>query len=188
MSIRSNLINGVFWSAVEKYSGTAVALIVSAILARLITPEEFGIVSIASVIIAFFSLFSTMGIVPAIIQRNDLSKHNLDSIFTYSIIIGIICGGLLFSSSWAISIFYKNEDLVNVCQILALNLFLSSLNLVPNALMLKNQRFKLMAIRSFIIQILGCSMAIWTAYSGWGVYALLISPLFSTKKQVKGAV
>lgn len=179
MSLKSKLVTGVFWSAVEKYSSTAVALIVSAVLARLVSPEEFGIVSLASVMIAFFSIFTSMGIVPAIIQRKDLTSKNLDSIFTYTIILGAIVALLFFSCSWFISSFYNNVQLIYVCQLLSLNLFLSSINLVPNALMLKNQRFKLIAIRTLVIQIVGCSLAIWAAYAGWGVYALLISPLLS---------
>ncbi|WP_288361024.1 lipopolysaccharide biosynthesis protein [uncultured Bacteroides sp.] len=179
MSLKSKLVTGVFWSAVEKYSSTAVALIVSAVLARLVSPEEFGIVSLASVMIAFFSICTSMGIVPAIIQRNDLTSKNLDSIFTYTIILGAIVALLFFSCSWCISSFYNNVQLIYVCQLLSLNLFLSSINLVPNALMLKNQRFKLIAIRTLVIQIVGCSLAIWAAYTGWGVYALLISPLLS---------
>lgn len=180
MSLKAKLISGFFWSAVEKYSSTALSLVVSAILARLITPKEFGVVSLATVMIAFFSIFTTMGIVPAIIQRNDLTGKNLDSIFTYTILLGIIIGAIFFFCSWPIASFYQNEQLVYVCHLLALNLFLSSLNLVPNALMLKNQRFRLIAIRSFSIQVVVCPLAIWTAYNGWGVYALLISPLISS--------
>ena len=135
MSIKSKLVIGVFWSAIEKYSSTAVALIVSAVLARLVSPEEFGIVSLASVMIAFFSIFTSMGIVPAIIQRNDLTSKNLDSIFTYTIILGTIVALLFFSCSWFIASFYNNVKLIYVCQLLSLNLFLSSINLVPNALM-----------------------------------------------------
>lgn len=179
MSTKSVLVNGIFWSAVEKYSSTIVALIVSAILARLISPAEFGIVSLATVMIAFFSIFTNMGIAPAIIQRNDLTEKNLDSIFSYTIIFGLGLCALFFSCSWLIARFYDNSQLIPICQLLSINLLLLSINLVPNALMLKNKRFKLIAQRTFSVQIVGGSLAIWAALSGWGVYSLLIAPMLT---------
>ena len=76
-SVKKEIINGVFWNAVAKYSGIIVQLGVTAILARLITPEEFGVVAIATVLITFFSIFSDMGLGSAIIQRQDLTNPQI---------------------------------------------------------------------------------------------------------------
>ena len=65
------MITGVFWSTVQKYSGLVVQLVVSAVLARLIAPEDFGVVAVATVLIIFFSMFADMGVGAAIIQRQD---------------------------------------------------------------------------------------------------------------------
>ncbi len=180
MAIKEELLKGVFWSAVEKYSGVVVALVISAVLARLISPEDFGVVAIATVIISFLSMFSSMGIAPAIIQRNDLSEKNLDSIFTWSIVIGAILALILFACAKPIAGFYENELLVPVCRILSVNLFFAALNLVPNALMAKNKRFKQIAKRTLSLQVLGGGIAIAAAYWGAGIYALLISPLITS--------
>ena len=87
-SIKQDLIKGVFWSAVEKYSSLALNIVISMILARILSPLEYGIVSIATVLIAFLTMFATMGIGPAIIQRKDLDQNDLDNIFTFSLVIG----------------------------------------------------------------------------------------------------
>ena len=95
-TIKKEMINGVMWSAIEKYSGVIISLVITSILARLISPEDFGVVSIASVIIAFLNLFTDLGIGPAIIQNKELTKENLDSIFTFTLVGGIILSILFF--------------------------------------------------------------------------------------------
>lgn len=174
------MIYGVFWSAVEKYSGIFIALIVSAVLARLISPKDFGTVAIVTVIINFLSIFATMGIFPAIIQRNDLTQKNLNSIFTYSILGGAFFAFLLFCLSWSIAGFYSDNSLAIICQILSINIFFIALNLVPNALMAKNKRFKQIAQRALILQLFSGIISIIAAYNGLGVYSLLISPIVSS--------
>lgn len=177
MSVGKEMVSGVFWSAVEKYSGVVISLIISAILARLITPEEFGTVAIVTVIINFLGIFATMGIFPAIIQRNDLTRNNLNSIFTYSMVIGVGLSVLLFAFSWKIADFYNNPSLKLICQILSVNLFFAAVNVVPGALMAKNKRFKQIAVRTLSLQVIGGTGAVITAFCGVGVYSLLIAPL-----------
>lgn len=81
-SLKKELVGGVFYIAISKYSGILLQLIITGILARLLTPADFGIVAIATVIISFFNILSDVGIGPAIIQKKELtliSANNLDS-------------------------------------------------------------------------------------------------------------
>lgn len=123
-STKNKMFKGVFWSAVERYSGTIMSLIVSMILARLLRPEDYGIVAIVLVIIGFLNIFSSMGIGPAIIQRDDLSKDDIDNLFTMSIFIALILSSLLFISSWGIAWYYTNPQIVSICQLLSVSVFL----------------------------------------------------------------
>jgi hypothetical protein len=170
-NIRSEMFKGVFWSATEKFSNVFVVLIVSAILARLISPREFGIVAIATVIINFLTIFSTMGIFPAIIQRRDLSSKDYDSIFTFTIMLGLLFSFLFYLTSWKIATYYHEPSLIPICHILSIALFFATINLVPSALMAKNKRFKLMAKRAIILQLIGGGIAVAIAFYGYGVYA-----------------
>ena len=165
-STKKELLSGVFYTAIAKYSGIIVSLVVAGILARLIEPEEFGIVAIATVIISFFSIFSDLGIAPAIIQNKELSQKDLSNIFTFTIWLGISISILFFLCSWPISHFYKNGTLLTICQLLSLNLFFASANIVPNALLFKEKEFKFIAYRSLTIQISGGVMAITAAILG----------------------
>lgn len=74
--MKKEIIKGVFWIGIAKYSGIIISLIISAILARLLSPREFGTIAIVTVILNFMGMFATMGIFPAIIQRNDLTQKN----------------------------------------------------------------------------------------------------------------
>ena len=177
--IRRDLIRGVFWSAIEKYSIFLVNLIVSMVLARLLNPEEFGVVAIATVIILFLSIFSTMGIGPAIIQRRDLDQEDYDNIFTFSAMMGVFLAILFFVLSWPIASFYGNSLLIPICQLLSINVLFSSLNMVPAALMAKHKRFKEMARWTFCIQVVVGFLAVFAAYCEKGVFSLLISPIIN---------
>lgn len=174
------MIHGAFWSAVQHYSGLAMGVIISMVLARLLSPKEYGVVAIASVLIGFLSLFSSLGIGPAIIQRKNLDKHDINSIFTYSLAIGAFLALLFFCSSWLIASVYGDEQLVPVCQILSVNIFFGAANMVPNALMSKDLRFKTLAMRALILQLSSGVLAIIAAFNGAGVYSLLIGPVISS--------
>lgn len=85
-SLKINMAKGVMWTAVGKYAGVVVSIIVSMILARLISPEDFGVVAIAQVVITFVGVLSDLGIGTAVIQNKTLSESDLDSIFTFTIL------------------------------------------------------------------------------------------------------
>lgn len=178
--IKKQLISGVFYIAIAKYSGIIISLIITAVLARLISPDDFGVVAIATVIIAFFGLFTDIGISPAIIQHKELTKKDLSNIFSFTFWIGISLTILFYLASWAIADFYNNPTLKILCQLLSINLFFATINIVPNALFYKNKEFKFISIRSFSIQLLCGIFAIGAAFWGAKLYALIITPILSS--------
>ena len=179
-STKKELLSGVFYTAIAKYSGIIISLVIAGILARLIEPEDFGVVAIATVIISFFGIFSDLGIAPAIIQNKELSENDLSNIFSFTLWLGIGISMIFFLCSWPISHFYESDTLLSICQLLSLNLFFASANIVPGALFYRNKEFKFIAIRSFIIQIAGGAGAITAALCGAGLYALIINPILSS--------
>lgn len=178
--IKKQLVSGVFYTAVSKYAGVIVMLIISAVLARLISPSDFGVVAIATVLISFFNIFSDFGIGPAIVQNKELSKSDLSSIFSFTVYLGLLIALTFFFMSWAIAWFYEKEILITICQILSVNLFFASVNIVPNGLLLKAKRFRFIAFRTLCLQLTGGLFSVLAAFSGWGVYALLINPIFTS--------
>lgn len=179
-SLKKQLFSGVFYTALAKYSGIIISLVVAGVLARLLSPDDFGIVAIATVIITFFNLFTDMGISPAIIQHKSLTHHDLTGIFSFTVWVGIGISLLFIAASWPIAAYYDSEILRTLCQLLSINLFFATVNIVPNALFYKNKEFKFIALRSFAIQVVGGVAAIIAALSGAGLYALIISPILSS--------
>ncbi|WP_368123070.1 lipopolysaccharide biosynthesis protein [Bacteroides thetaiotaomicron] len=179
-NIKHQLFSGVFYTALAKYSGIIISLVVAGILARLLSPDDFGVVAIATVIIAFFNLFTDMGISPAIVQHKSLTKEELSDIFSFTVWTGIGISILFFAASWLIADYYESGILRTLCQLLSVNLFFASANIVPGALFYRNKEFKFIAVRSFIIQIAGGAGAITAALCGAGLYALIINPILSS--------
>lgn len=179
-SIKQQLFSGVFYTALAKYSGILLSLVVAGILARLLSPEDFGVVAIATVIIAFFNLFTDMGLSPAIVQHKSLTKEELSDIFSFTVWIGIAISLLFFAASWLIAEAYGSEILRTLCQLLSINLFFASVTIVPGALFYLHKEFKFIAIRSFVIQIVAGAGAVTAALCGAGLYALIINPILSS--------
>lgn len=179
-SIKKDLTHGVFWIAIAQYSGFAVQLLVTAVLARLISPAAFGTIAVAMVILNFLNIISDIGIGPAIVQFKGLTQKHLNNLFTLNLYIGIILGAVLFLSSEFVSNYYADDVLIVVCKLMAIVVFFNSLNVVPNALMRKDKRFRTIALRTMFFQVSSGILAILSAFKGWGVYALLVSPIITS--------
>lgn len=179
MGVRLNFAKDVSYIAVAKYSGIFINILISAILARMLTPEDFGVTSIATVIIVFFSLFSDMGIGPAVVQNRSLDDNDISNLFGFTFWLGIFLGAIFFLVSPAIARFYDNDLLAPICRLLSLQLLFASLNSVPNALLSKEKKFGIIAIRTLSIQVLCGAISIFAAFKGLGVYSLVITPICS---------
>lgn len=179
MSITKDVAKGVFWIALAKYSGIVVSLIITAILARLISPEAFGTIAIAMVVLYFLNMFADIGIGPAVVQFKGLTKHHLDSLFTLNVYIGIVLASMLYWGAELIATYYDDAALEHVCQMMAVVVFFNAMNVVPNALMRKDRRFRTIAMRTLFFQVTSGCVAVWGAWHNWGVYALLVSPILT---------
>lgn len=165
-NIKKQLFSGIFYTALAKYSGIIISLVVAGVLARLLSPKDFGIVAIATIIIAFFNLFTDMGVSPAIVQHKSLTRKELSDIFSFTVWAGIGISALFFAASWLIADYYESSILRMLCQLLSVNLFFASATIVPGAMFYRNKEFKFIALRSFIIQISAGTAAITAALCG----------------------
>lgn len=179
-NFHKQLIIGFSYTAIAKYSGLIVSLFITTILARKLEPSDFGTVSIALIIINFFAILSDIGLAPAIIQRKDLDKEDLSIIFSFTIIAGFLFSLIFFIISPFISIYYENDKLDLICKILSINIIFISANIVPNGLLQRDKRFRFIAIRTLIVQIICGTISCIAVYIGIGIYSLLLAPLFSS--------
>lgn len=178
--IKRQLLSGTFYTALAKYSSIIVSIGVTAVLSRILSPEDFGVVAIVTIFINFFSLISTMGISPAIIQNKTLTVKDIQSLYSLTFYIGLIFGLLFIAFSPIIVSFYENPILLNICALLSINIFFSVVVIVPNSLFLKEKNFKFVAIRTICVQIIIGVCAIIYALNGGGIYALLVNPILGS--------
>lgn len=179
-TIKQQMLSGVFYTAIAKYSGIIISLIVMAILARLLSPDDFGIVAIATVFINFFNIFTNIGISSAIVQNKELTLQDINNIYMFTLWIGVALSILFFLSTGFIVDYYQDDRLSPICQLLSVNLFFSSAGIVPNTLFYKDKNFKFIAWRTLIIQIAVGILAIIAAWAGASLYTLLIQPILSS--------
>ena len=150
---KKTFITDISFIAVSRYSGIFVGILINAILARLLSPDDYGIVALATVFSAFFNLFTSMGIGPAIIQNRKLTERDLSNIFGFTFWMGLILAVIFFLCSNWIADFYKNKTLISICRWLSLQIFLSSLCIVPEPLLSRQKLFKYVAKRNLSFQV-----------------------------------
>lgn len=173
----AELYSGTFYTAAAKYLSIGVSILVTAILSRILTPSDFGTVAIATVFIGLITLLTGSGLSPAIIQNQELDKNDLNHIFSFTLYLSIISGICFLFLSPLIAKIFSDERLFNICAFLSLNVVFSIINIVPNALLFKQKRFRFIAIRTIIVQLLLGVSSVLAAILGLGIYALLINPV-----------
>lgn len=179
-SYKKEFISGVLYTSVAKYVGIFVQIAISMVLARLLNPADFGILAIATVFINFLNLITDFGFGAAIIQSETLEKKDLESIFSLTLYIGLFAALILFLLAYPIGNYYNDGNVASVVRLLSINVVFASLNIVPNALLLKAKKFKLVAVRTLGLQIICGCIGISLAYIGLGLYALVIQSILST--------
>lgn len=180
MSLKKDFLSGVFYTALAKYSGIIISLVVASILARLLTPEEFGIVGVATVLIAFFNILGDIGIGPAVIQNSSLSKQDLSDIHTFTTYLGIGLGAIFFISAPWIASFYEDEALIGICRWLSLSIIFTCWGIVPLNLNYRAKQFRKIAFISLTIQFITGIFACLAAFVGWGVNSLVLQFVLSS--------
>lgn len=148
------------------------------VLARLISPEEFGLVSAAMIIVGLIGIFSELGVGPAIVQKPKLTKEDVATGKVISATVGIVMGIAVFYSAGLLERFMRINGLADVVKILAFVIPVSGLTVIGQSLLQRQLKFKIYVIcvfsSFFISQIM---VAIPLAYMGYGYYSLVIATL-----------
>ncbi|MCT8388164.1 lipopolysaccharide biosynthesis protein [Leuconostoc lactis] len=172
-------LNGFIWSVIGQYGRIISALIINMILSRILTPEEFGQVAMITVFITFFQLMTEAGFGPAIIQQKDFKDRDFSSLFNISVIFAIVFAIAFGIFGYGIASFYSSEEYVYFSWLLSLVILFSGMQIVPNAMLLKRKKFKIVNLISLVVTIISGSAGIAFAVLGMGVYALIYSSILN---------
>lgn len=165
---KAAVINGA-----SKYARIILATVFNAILARILSPYDFGIVAVITVFSTFFITLSDLGISPAIVQEKTLSKKEIDSLFTYSVYISLGLSLLFLLLAFPIAAFYRDSVYVKPTLLLSVALFFNAVNMVPNGLLNREKKFLTIGVRTVTVYLVSAPISIWLALQGWRFYALI---------------
>lgn len=180
-NLSRHFFSGIIYTGLAKYSGLVIGIVVTAVLARFIDAEDFGVVAIATVVINFFSTLTTVGISPAIVQSQDIKDRDISSINSFTILLAIFLTILYeISLPFIVKLYSGNLLLLRIMRILGVSILFSVSSIVPNAIILKSKLFKFISLRTLLIQFVLGIISIICALSGVGIYSLLINPIGSS--------
>lgn len=173
MSIRQKAIKGVVWSAIQTWGSQAGSLIVFFILARLLTPEDFGLVSLANVFLVFMQLLLEQGFAQALIQREDLEPEHLDTAFWTNLALGVLLTITGVALSRSAAQLFSQPDLTPILQCFSICFTLSAFSRVQQAILERKFDYKAIAVRSLLATAVGGCVGISLAWLGFGVWSLV---------------
>jgi O-antigen/teichoic acid export membrane protein len=174
VGLRKQATRGVAWSALERWGSQLLGLAVFAVLARKLEPSAFGLVALAAVVIEFVRVFVDQGFSEAVVQRANLDKEHLDTAFWTGVLSGaLLAGALALAAEPLAAVLGEPEALTPIIRWLSLGLVISGLASTQAALLQRRLAFRQLAARSFVAQLLSGVLAIYLAFTGWGVWALV---------------
>lgn len=177
MSVGNDIFKGMVWSAVERISVQAVQFVLGIVLARLLTPTEYGTIGLLMVFIVLSQVFIDSGFSKALIQKKDRNEDDKSTVFLFNIGIAIVSYIILWFSAPFIADFYKIETLTLLLRVLALSLVINALFSVPGTMIVIAMNFKLFTKINLTTTIISGLIAVGLAYLGYGVWALVFQVL-----------
>ena len=179
-TIKNKIFTGLFWKFGERISAQLVSLIISIILARLLSPDDYGAVAIVMIFITILNVFVSNGLGNALIQKKEADSLDFSSVFYINIFLGCILYLLLFIFAPYISDFYNMPILTPGLRVLGLRIIFSSINSVQQAYVSRKMLFQRSFWSALIGTIISGGVGIILAYGGAGVWALIVQYLINT--------
>lgn len=176
-SLKIKTVKGTIWSTLERFSVQGIQFVVMIIMARLLTPEDYGLVGMLAIFIAVAQSFVDSGFSSALIRKQDRSEVDNSTVFYFNIGVGIFFYLLIYIAAPWIAEFYKQPILIPLTRVIGLSVILNSLVVVQRALLTIKIDFKTQATASFIGSIIAGALGIWMAYNGFGVWAIVYQQL-----------
>jgi len=171
--LKSQVISSLFWKLMERGGTQGIQFIVQIILARLLLPEDYGLIALVLIFTTIANVFVQSGLNTAIIQKKDADELDFSSVFYLSLFIACLAYVVLFITAPLMSGFYEEPQLVPVFRVLSVSLFFGALNSIQNAVVARNMQFKKLFFSSTGAILVSGTVGIYMAYTGFGVWALV---------------
>lgn len=176
-SFKQKTVKGILWSSLERFSVQGIQFVVMIIMARMLTPNDYGLVGMLAVFIAVSQSLVDSGFSQALIRKQDRTETDNSTVFYFNIIVGFILYGLLFALAPFIADFYNEPQLTAITRVIGLSVLFNSLVVVQRALLTIKIDFKTQAKAALTAAIISGILGIWMAASGYGVWSIVVQQL-----------
>lgn len=173
MNLRNKVLSGLCWSAGAKLTGQMITWSVTIIVIRLLTPGDYGLMSIAGIFVAFLAMLGEMGFGSAIIQRKIKEIQTLRKVLGALVLVSSLFFVLLFTTASFIAIFFREPKLVPIIQVLSVQFLLMCFVVIPQSLLAQDLDFKRSSLVEFGAAISASVVTLVLALSGFGVWSLV---------------
>ena len=177
---KNTLFSNLIWKFGERFLAQIVSFVVSIVLARMLMPEDYGVISLILVFITFADVFVTSGFSTSLIQKKDADEIDFSTIFFCSFAVSIVIYVILFFTAPLIADFYSTPILVPILRVFSLRIPISSYNSIQHAYVSRNMLFKKFFFSTLFGTLLSGVLGVVAAYNGLGAWALIIQYMTNT--------
>ena len=177
MPSKASIISSLIWKFMERMGIQGTQFVVSIVLARLLAPDDFGLIALVMAVIAIANVFVQSGLGTALIQKKDADETDFSSVFYASLLLAAVVYAIIFFTAPLIADFYDKQALIPVIRVLTLSLFIGVFNSIQYAYVARHMMFKKLFFRSIGSMIPSSIIGIVMAFTGFGVWALVAQQL-----------
>lgn len=172
-SIKDKTVKGVGWSFVDNIASSGITFFVGLILARLLTPAEYGIMAMITIFIAVSNSIIDSGFSNALVRKINIQRIDYNTVFLFNLVVSFVMYLLLYIAAPAISTFFKEPILVEIVRVIGWILVINALTIIPRTIFVRNVDFKTQTKVSLISSITSGIVGIGMALAGFGVWSLV---------------
>ncbi len=172
-SLKRKTINGFFWSTLESVLSQGLGMVFGIVLARMLSPKEFGILGMITIFISIAQVFVDSGLSQALIRKQNCTDLDYSTMFWVNITIGFLAYVVIWLIAPLIALFYGKPELVPLTRVTALAILIGSFTLIQQTILIKQYEFKTITWISTAGTLISGVISIVMAYKGWGVWSLV---------------
>lgn len=172
-SLSERSLSAVGWAVLDKFSGSVLSFAVTIILARVLSPEDFGVVALVMVFFDFSAVFVESGFSTALIREKTISEADKSTTFLFSLTTSILLYGVLFVAAPHLAAFFHQPLLTTIVRIMGLSLIVNALSIVQHSVLIQQIDFKTQTVVRLSGVAVSGTVAVGMAYSGWGLWSIV---------------
>jgi len=180
MSLRKQAISGLVWTFASQFGTQLIGFVVSMILARILLPEEFGLIGMIVIFIAVGNTLLDAGLTQSLIRSQDLDQEDFSTVFFFNVAVSILIYIAIYLSAPFIANFYDQQILINIIRLFCITFIINSFKSVQLARLTKKMDFKTQTLIDLPSTVVGGIVGVTMAYTGYGVWSLVWSSLVSS--------